>query len=92
MKYDTAEIRRAARSIQRCADRLEDAEPKMQKLRREVSSSFEGIAADALSDRLIDLDSDVKTLGNGLEALSRALRNFAERIEEADEKLSRSMK
>ena len=89
MTYDTAEIRGAARKIQRCAQNVsDDAQPKLETVRREVENSFRGEAAEALSERLKDIDADVKTITNGLNALYRTLIRFADALDEADRRIA----
>lgn len=89
MTYDTAEIRAAARKIQRCAQSVSnEAEPKLRMMRSEVDSSFRGMAADVLADRLKDIDADVKTISGGLNALYRTLMRFADALDEADRRIA----
>lgn len=89
--YDTAEIRRAARQIRDCAQSVANsAEPKLRSIRGEIPNSFRGKAADALSERLEDINSDVNTISSGLEALYRALMRYADALEEADRRMANS--
>lgn len=90
--YDTGEIRRAARKIKSCAENLADsAEPKLNRVRREIPDNFQGKAAEALSERVDDLYSDVRSIGKGLKSLYRALINYAEALEEADRKMAEKL-
>lgn len=87
--YDTAEIRRAARQIRSCAQSVANsAEPKLRSIRGDIPNSFRGKAADALSDRLKDISSDVETISDGLEALYRALMRYADALDEADRRMA----
>lgn len=89
MTYDTAEIRAAARKIQRCAQQVSnEAEPTLRSIRSDVDSSFRGLAADAFAERLKDIDADVKTISGGLNALYRTLMRFADALDEADRKIA----
>lgn len=89
MTYDTAEIRAAARKIQRCAQQVSnEAEPTLRSIRSDVDSSFRGLAADALAERLKDIDADVKTISGGLNALYRTLMRFADALDEADRRIA----
>ena len=84
--YDSAAVRAAARKIQRCANTVNnDAKPKLKNVRNEVSSEFEGAAANALEERLGDLDSDIRSIANGLSSLSEALFDYADALDEAME-------
>jgi WXG100 family type VII secretion target len=89
MTYDTAEIRREARKILRCKNQVSDsAEPKLRSMRGEISDSFRGEAANALNDRLNDIDADVQAICGGLDALYRALLRYADALDEADRRLA----
>lgn len=90
--YDSAAVRRAARKINSCAKTVKnDAAPKLKNVRGEVNSEFEGVAADALEDRLSDLYADVNAIAGGLTELSDALYDYAEALEETARRLKEEM-
>lgn len=89
MTYDTAEIRGAARKIQNCAQNVRnDAQPRLSGVRREVEASFRGEAAEALGERLDDIEADVQAIYSGLSALCRTLFRFADALDEADRRIA----
>ncbi len=87
--YDTREIRRAARQIRSFADSInETASSKLSAGQGEIEESLRGMTAEALSERLKNIKSDVGTISNGLEALYRALMRYADALDEADRKMA----
>lgn len=92
MTYDSAEVRRAAQKILACANSVnQSAAPKVRSVRNDVDDSFEGAAANALKNRLSDIDADIRTIVSGLNLLHRALMTYAEALEEADRKIAESL-
>lgn len=89
--YDTAEIRRAARSVRSCGENVSNAKPKVRSVLSRVDGSFSGEAAKALTKRLENIDADINALNNGLNTLYRALNQFADAIEAADARMAQSM-
>lgn len=90
--YDTGEIRRAAKKIYRCAQSVkESAAPGLKSIRSELPETFCGRTADALSERLEDIHSDVATISNSLESLCRALMKYADALDEADRRIADSL-
>ena len=90
--YDTAEIRRAARTIKSSMERVTGAaEPKVRSIRQSIDGTFEGAAANALEDKLQLLDSDMQSIASALGTLSNALFRFAEALDEADRRLKSTM-
>ena len=91
--YDSAAVRRAARQVRDCADIIVDnAQPKLRNIRGEVDDTIKGKAADALSDRIEDIDSDVRSIVNGLKSLSNALTSYAEALERKARELAEALK
>ena len=91
--YDSAAVRKAARQVRSCADIIEDgAQPRLRTVRGEIDDNIKGKAAEALSDRLDDIDSDVRAIVNGLKSLSNALTSYAEALERTARELAEAMK
>ncbi len=92
MTYDSAEVRRAARTIRSSLDRVTStAQPKVRNIRQQLNANFEGAAADALNKRLYDLDSDIAKIVSALKTLNQMLNKFADEIDAADAKIRSSM-
>lgn len=92
MTYDSAEVRRAAQKIQACANSVnQSAAPKVRNMRNDVDDSFEGAAANALKNRLSDIDADIRTIVSGLNLLYRALIIYADALDEADRRIAESL-
>ena len=90
--YDTGEIRRAARTVQRSRDRLNTAVLRnLRKVESELDGEFQGQAADALATRLAGMDADIRRMDEKLDTLYRTLMKFAQRMDEIDQELSSKM-
>ncbi len=90
--YDSAEIRRAARTIRNSRDRLNSTV--MTGLRRvesELDGEFRGQAAEALADRLANMDADARRIEEKLDNLYNTLMKFAQRMDEIDQELASLM-
>lgn len=92
LTYDTAAIRREAGKLRACADMVSDALSDTNAIRTGLDGKIEGTAAEALDARLMEMRSQLKTLGGGMEGLSRALMAFAASLDAADEKVASMMK
>lgn len=89
MRYDTVEIRRAARQVGRVADTVQDlASDDVTKMINLLPGNFVGEAADALNDELADLKSDLRSLARGLESIQSELNAYARRLELLDQEMS----
>lgn len=90
--YDTAAIRREAKKLKSCYDRLNDsALPRVKGIQSRLEGSFEGRTADALNTRLKGLRTEMAALSGEINGLYAALMNYANALEEADERLVRLM-
>ena len=88
--YDTAAIRREARRIRDCSNRMESsAFQRVKDARAKLEGNFEGRTADALDESLNQTQSKLKALNAELKALYSALMSFADALEEADEQIAR---
>ena len=90
--YDSAEIRRAARVIRSSRDRLNSTV--MTGLRRveaELDGEFQGQAAQALRERLNNMDADARRIEEKLDSLYNTLMKFAQRMDEIDQELASQM-
>lgn len=85
MKYDTNEIRRAARQVGAAAEDLDSAASRdLARMISMLPGNFEGEAATALNEELNDLKSDMLALTRGLESIRAELLSYAKRLEDAD--------
>ena len=90
--YDSAEIRRAAMTIRSSRDRLNSTVLSgLRRVESELEGEFQGQAADALADRLTNMDADVRRIEGKLDSLYSALRKFAQRMDEIDQELASQM-
>ena len=90
--YDTAAIRREARKLKSCYERLADsAVPRVNGVRAKLEGEFEGRAAAALDSRLLQMWAEVKGLSTEIKGLYTALMRYADALEEADERMARLM-
>ena len=87
--YDTAAIRREARKVQRCCERLEEAAlPRVQQAREKLDGEFMGRTADELDNSLEKARNKINALRNELMRLYRTLDRFADELEETDRRLA----
>ncbi len=90
--YDTKAIRREARKIKQCCDKLDSAAlPRVDGAKARLDGNFMGRTADALDDRLTETKAQLRTLNRDLNALYTALMRFADALEEADARIARLM-
>lgn len=90
--YDSAEIRRAAKTIRRSRDRLNSTVVTgLRKVESELEGEFYGQAADALTDRLANMEADARRIEGKLDTLYSALMKFAQRMDEIDQELASQM-
>lgn len=91
--FDSAAVRRAAKQVLDCADIVSvNAQPKLKTIRCEIDDSIKGMAADALSERITDIDNDVRSIVNGLRALGNSLTSYAEALERKARELADALK
>lgn len=87
--YDTAAIRREAKKIKVCRNVLENtALSKVNDVRSKLEDNFMGCTADALDESLTQIQRKLRTLNEELRSLQSALSNFADRLEEADDRVA----
>ena len=90
--YDTAEIRRAARSVARSRDHLHATVVNgLRAIRSEVEDELVGQTADALTERLNNMDSDARKIDEKLDILYRGLMKFAKDLDDADREMASRM-
>lgn len=88
--YDTAAIRRTANQIKGCGSVIEHtALSKVKNARSRLEDNFKGRTADALDESLVQMLKQLRTLNDDLRGLSATLSGFADRLEEADERVAR---
>ncbi len=91
-EYDTAEIRREARKLSQCADKIgSSAMPRLDKTERRLDGNFIGSAADALDNALERSRRDLRALQSDISSVSGALYRFADALEEADRRMAQLM-
>ncbi len=92
-KYDTSEIRRAARIIKSSQERLHGSTvTKLRGVQSSLNGEFQGEAADALNTRLKKMDTDARRIEEKLEGMYSVLMRFAQRLDETDQKISTSIR
>lgn len=90
--YDSAEIRRAARTIRNSRDRLNSTVVTgLRRVESELDGEFRGQAAEALADRLANMDADARRIEEKLDNLYNTLMKFAQRMDEIDQELASLM-
>lgn len=88
-EYDSEAVRREARKLQRCCERLDEgALPRVRSIRAELDGSFEGRAAEALDERLARALAELQGLRGGCNGLCSALTRYADALEEADRRVA----
>ena len=90
--YESAEIRRAARTIRNSRDRLNSTVVTgLRRVESELDGEFRGQAAEALADRLANMDADARRIEEKLDNLYNTLMKFAQRMDEIDQELASLM-
>jgi len=91
-EVDTSEVRRAAKEIKRIAESVSVlSSQNVNRMQSSVSQNLEGETADAIAEVLSDLSVDIRRISAALSDVQEALIDYAERIEEADEKAKREI-
>jgi len=85
IRVDTDEIFEAARKISSVASDVSSTSSTVSRINGSLIGNFEGEAAEVLKTQLSDLNSDLRQLRSGLQSISDALKQYARRIQEADE-------
>lgn len=84
-EVDTSEVRKAAKEIRKIAENVGAlSSQNVNRMRSNVDQNMEGATAEAISEVLADLSSDIRRISSGLNDVYQALLDYAERIEEAD--------
>lgn len=83
-KVDTYEVRRTARQIAQIASEVEGLSTRsVRSIQSSIDEHFKGEAADALTEVLSDLSSDIRRISGGLDAIQKKLKKYADSVEEA---------
>lgn len=83
-KVDTDEVRRAARQIAKIAGEVEGLSTRnVRSIQSNIDENFKGEAADALTEVLADLSSDIRRISGGLDTIQKKLRKYTDSVEEA---------
>ena len=91
--YDTTAIRREARKLKSCYERLTDsAMPRVNGARSKLDGNFMGRTADALDESLARTQTQLKALSRDINGLYAALMRFADALEEADDRVAQLMR
>ena len=89
--YDTERIRKAAQLVEQLSIQLENETLNGMKRAVEEAGNLKGRAAQALEERAEQLDLEVRRIDSEMEKLGRQLRQFAARIEGADDRAASMM-
>lgn len=90
--YDTREIRRRAKQVQECLNRVEKLRSQsVRQVQSAVNGSFMGEAADALDERLNRAQRELNDMANRLNILYAGMSHFARRLEELDAELAKQI-
>ena len=91
-EVDTSEVRRAAKEIKKIAENVGAlSSQNVNRMQNSVSENLEGETADAITEVLGDLSSDIRRISAALNDVQEALIDYAERIEEADREAKRQI-
>lgn len=89
--YDTKKIRNAAVLTRRLANSMTaDVQPELLNAGDELEK-FHGRTAEAMEDRLSQLEAENQSIVGELEMLTRQLNRYANLLEAADEQLARML-
>ncbi|MBQ8110573.1 MAG: hypothetical protein IJ124_10475 [Clostridia bacterium] len=89
--YDSTKVREAARAMRALRDSLEDGAMEPQRRALRESEPLKGAAAEAMRERILLLEQDLKKSLGELDAISAELNRYAGALEEVGEKLIREM-
>ena len=90
--YDTHEIRRRAKEIKACRDRVAEMRSSgVANVSRAVDGSFEGAAAQALRERLTKAQTELDRIYSDLNIMYKAVSAFAAKLEALDAELAKQM-
>lgn len=89
--FDSAKVREVAHAVCALRDSLEDEvmEPERRAIRE--CDPLKGVAAEAMRERLQQLEQDLKRSIGELTGIGWELRRYANALDEVGEKLSREM-
>ena len=92
-KVDTDEVRRAARQIAKIAGEVEGLSTRsVRSIQSNIDENFKGEAADALTEVLADLSSDIRRISGGLDMIQKKLKKYADSVEEAAKEAADAIK
>ncbi len=86
MLHDTAAIRRAARTLETIASKIKAEADKDAKSIRSDLNALNGSTANAIDDVMDELVSKLKKTSSGIISCATVLRDYADKLDEADEK------
>lgn len=90
--YDTHEIRRRAKEIKACRDRVAEIRASgVANVSRAVDGNFEGTAAQALNERLTGAQKELDRICSDLSVMYKAVSAFAAELERLDAELAKQM-
>lgn len=91
-EVDTDEVRRAAEQIKNIAANVRQLSAQnVRTMQSSVEENLNGETADALKTVLEELSADISKIGNGLDAIQKALYEYAKRVEAADAAAERAI-
>ena len=89
--YDSARVRAAGETVRALRDNLEEGAMGPERRAQRESEGLKGEAAEALRERLAELERSVKAISGELGSVSAELIRYAGVLEEVGEKLSREL-
>ena len=86
MNYDTQVVRSIARKVEGEAERVRDIGGRgITEVMQPLNGTFQGRAADSLNAKLEELRTGLAELRKGLSDVGEEVRQFARRLDEADQ-------
>ena len=89
--YDSAKLREAARAVRAMRDNLEDGSVKPGYRALQASEPLKGTAAEAMRDRLTQLEDQLRQITGELDSVGVELNRYASALEQAGNKLKQEM-
>lgn len=83
--YDSTAVRREARKFKKCSEMLEQrAMPQAKSIGAQLDGNFRGQAADALDERLSQMQSQIRSLRARCDNMYSVLMKYADELERLD--------
>ena len=89
--YDSDKVRKASLAVRRVAEELSEGTAGPHRRAMQANETLEGKAAEAVQERLLELQDRTQKLNGELSSLARELERYAEILEETGERLEKAM-